>query len=64
MYLFYAHECLLVCIYVCHMYASHLQWSEDDARSLELELSVVVNHHVGIKNKTWVSARTKGALNR
>lgn len=57
--LFYVYECV-VCIYVCtpHLCLVPME-SEEGIGSLRLELWVVVSHHVGVENSTWVFCKSR-----
>lgn len=56
--LFYVYECV-ASIYVCTPHACLVPMeSEEDIGSLRLELWVVVSHHAGAGNSTWIFCKS------
>lgn len=55
-------ECLPACMCVRYMHACYLWRPEERVRSLELQLQIVMSHHVDAGNQTWISARAASDL--
>jgi hypothetical protein len=57
-FLFYVNECLTTYMYVHHIACLMLTKARRGSKPLDLELHVVVSHHVGTGNRTWVLCKS------